>query len=631
MNKTKTTPFIGWLRSISGTSLWLDDGESDWIPVVFDGEHETPINTRIALSVYQSDTGEYRVNPVGKYYNILSEGMGYSDTTRKHVLLLRFIPVNATEAVQKAGLERAQSLASQVEAYWRYHAEGRWDVRIVGDVMKTDCYADSPMFCGARMKKYSEGLELPDGFTPNYFHALSDVDGSVNGWCGQAIVGGSYGATFRGCGIRTVIHELGHQFGIMHAASEEADGSISEYGDISCIMGSYHNLPGLNSPHLLFFGFEEPNEVKTISSSEQVLICPIELPPNILHENEYQHILIRKENITYYVSTRKQQTPYKVDKAMRDNYVYVHSTSVNHGKDAAYTILRAKLRQGQSFFRDNFKIDYIGYDNETARVNIEFDGKPVTNNLPINYGFPEHIVSQEIDERHYGIWADELFDGQGIEVHVRNGRLFVIWYTMSMSTSGGRRFYYGTCDLGEGPENFELYTTTGGSFEQPESAKVVKAGEAQIFFYNENSGVFNFNTEEYGKGSLTLNKPVAKSSNPLNGLWIQDGARPNEGFTIQIFDHLDFATCFWYTYGSKSRSGGQRWFMCSGPSSGKTTYDLTIYEVLDNKGLQVTTPNIVPVGNATLNTFGDKMKFTYNINSPASVITQDEYELIRLF
>lgn len=544
-----------------------------------------------------------------------------TSSNKKHILLLKFVPEGSSDSVKESAKQRAQRFAIELETYWRYHSKGKWDVRVVGDVIESDCQATPPMFCGKFMVEHSRTLTLPEGFEPNYFHALTDVAGT--GWCGQATLGGTFGATYRNCNVHTTIHELGHSFGLHHATSETETGESSEYGDDTCVMGSAFHLTGLNSPHMLYLGFEDKREVKYIEQSEQVLLAPIELPPQILHENEYQHLIIKNSKISYYISLRKKKTPYPVKG--KEDTLYIHSSTQSMG--GSNTKLLKKIKLGETFSRDNFKLKYHEYSNETARLDVVINDQPVQNTVKISDEFPKHISSVELGGKHAGVWADKLYDGQGLDIHIRNGRMLLMWYTMN--DSGHRRFFYGTCDLKNGPEEFDIHTSTGGTFERPQMAKVQKVGRGQLYFYDDSHGVFNFNITEFGRGSMSLH-PVAYSSDPRNGLWVNPD-RDQEGFTIQIFDHVNIATCFWYTYGSSKNSGGQRWFMCSGGPSGDTTYDMKIYEVLNTYGLHTSNPDMSVVGSAKLDTSDGKMKFTYDIDSKLSAIGKDTVELTRLF
>ena len=62
----------GFLRHIPPYSWYFDEGTTDnWPSVKFDGEHDTPINEKIKLTVYEDPNGGLRVNPIREYYVIL--------------------------------------------------------------------------------------------------------------------------------------------------------------------------------------------------------------------------------------------------------------------------------------------------------------------------------------------------------------------------------------------------------------------------------------------------------------------------------------------------------------------------------------------------------------------------------
>lgn len=64
--------FVGYLRNISDMSFYLDDDSgNDWVKVTFDSSHDTPINVKLAIDVYKDENGELRINPEGKYYDLI--------------------------------------------------------------------------------------------------------------------------------------------------------------------------------------------------------------------------------------------------------------------------------------------------------------------------------------------------------------------------------------------------------------------------------------------------------------------------------------------------------------------------------------------------------------------------------
>jgi len=61
----------GFLRHIPPRGWYFDDGTTDnWPLIEFDGAHDTPINEKIELSVYEGPEGELRVSQ-GEHYVIL--------------------------------------------------------------------------------------------------------------------------------------------------------------------------------------------------------------------------------------------------------------------------------------------------------------------------------------------------------------------------------------------------------------------------------------------------------------------------------------------------------------------------------------------------------------------------------
>ena len=285
------------------------------------------------------------------------------------------------------------------------------------------------------------------------------------------------------------------------------------------------------------------------------------------------------------------------------------------------------------------RIEYLEYANETAKVNFIFQDQYDIEENEIPVDFPEKLLSTELSEDHNGLWYNDDFYGQGFDVQVRNNKLLVYWYTFN-EKNDSRRFYFGSCDLAEGTETFDLYTTDSGTFDDPTTAKAIKAGRGQLYFFDKNNGVFNYNTDEHGRGSVEIT-PIAFSQHDMSGVWYNP-ERNYEGFSIQFFDQLNSCTAFWYTYGPKTSSSSiskQRWFMCNGSKVSDTEYDLTIYEVTGGRWMFFDDVVVKSVGTAKLTIIDSglnwdidsKLKIDYDIAAEPGVTGKGTFDLTRLF
>jgi hypothetical protein len=618
----------GILHSITDGSFYFETDDGQTIILVFDAEHRTPIQRKIALSIYSGDDGKWHVNPTGKYFSLISTRARLDrQTNKKHVALFRKVSVNASEEQEAKELKKVQDKARQLEDFWKRFARHKWDVRVVGRTLRTDCIPDSPMFCRPVMVEAAKEIDV-EGFEPNYFHMWSTHQ-IGDGWCGHADLSGDAGVTYGGrCDIKSTIHEIGHNFGLHHANKGVKDGADIEYGDHSCIMGSGLKNTGLNSPHLLYLKLENERGVRVVDQSTQLLLCPIELPDPAMHESECQHVLVRTASRPdTHVSLRKGKGfPYLP--TIDASTVYLHSTD-GFGKSA----LLGTVRPGESkSVPGGVTLRYHDYENETARVTLEFPDGGSVDTLALPEGFPAKIPAVELGPQHNGLWYDPDFNGQGFDVNVRDNKMSVVWYTFDQK-SDTRRFYIGTCDLAEGVEEFDLYTTDSGTFDDPTKAEAILAGRAQLYFFDDKTGVFNFNTLEHGRGSVEI-VSLSASNSPNSGLWYQP-SREKEGFGIQFFDHLNSCIAYWYTYGKgrsapRPKSRKQRWFMCQGKKDGEE-YALAVYEVTGGSWLSFDPIEVNQVGTARLRvTDPNHIDFKYDVNTPDSIRGSGEYKLVRL-
>jgi hypothetical protein len=626
---TETT-LTGVLIEISDVSFYFetDDGESS--KVLFDDEHLTPIQKKIALKAYRGDDGEWHVDPQGDYYSVPEEPLlaraAPPGMEKKHIALFRKVDVSLSEEREAKQLEEVQDRARTLEDFWRRFGRRKWDVKVVGRTLRTESIpSESNRFCRREMYKAAEGIEVPD-FEPNYVHMWSTHDIGGN-WCGHAELGGDSGVTYgvHICNVKSTIHEIGHNFRLYHA-NVLVRGEPIEYKDDTCVMGSGSHIAGINSPNQLLLGLASEREQTVVERSAHLLVCPLEVPEEAMHEAESKHVIVKTPKAAdTYISLRKGKGfPYLPKSDGKTLYL--------HRRDRLKkSELLGTVRPGESASLDGgVRLKYHDYADERARISLEFNDGHGTEAAPDAAEFPEKMSAVEPGPQHSGLWYDPDFDGQGFDVNVRGGKLSVVWYTFNENRDD-RRFYFGTCDLAEAAAGFDLHTTREltGTFEDPTTAEVIPAGRAQLYFTDDANGVFNFNLLEQGRGSVQITS-LAASDSPRSGLWYQ-ASRNKEGFSVKFFEHLDSCTAFWYTYSRQGfRGPRQRWFMCSGKKDGEE-YNLDVYEVTGGKWLSFDPIRKSQVGTARLKVLDDdSIAFKFDVDSPDSITGSGEYKLRRL-
>jgi hypothetical protein len=414
----------------------------------------------------------------------------------------------------------------------------------------------------------------------------------------------------------------------MHSGKYKSDGEFDEYADGTCVMGSSYKLAGLNSVKCEQLRTESDTEISYISTSCEILLTPIEMTQNALLENETQTAIINtgpKTSDSMYLSIRKRVGfPYTYD---RDNpeTLYIHRKIDDKMSDLTQT-----MEPSETFIFNDVTIKYLEYNNETARIRIIYDDEDNIKEIPITVGFPEKLDSVEISERHNGLWYDPLYNGQGFDLTVNNDKMNLMWYTYD-DEGTNHRFYMGTATLEEGIEEFELYYTKNGTPDAPQEATLVNGGKGQLYFIDDNHGVFNYITEEFGRGSIDI-VPIATNQHEVSGLWY-DPTRNREGYSIQVFpDRNNRCMLFWYTYAGNQRyNKRQMWFMAEGYLNNGKCEDMVVYQTTKGRFMYPSEVVMNQVGVGTLSVNDDgTLAWEYNMTTDYSINGTATRNLARL-
>ena len=599
-----------------------------------------PINRKIALSISKEpdEHGEYLVSPEDKFYSFVTSfttasgpdewTTEVSADTKPQVKIALFRSVNPGTLENRGGVEGDWYADEWRKVRYAAHDIWAWYTQLMGhindyevrgycvittktagrsyyleDVISEHKKLDDKIFGQENTWKeeFYHSTDNPNGYNYKWYHAWSGASTNICGW-GQ--VGRPGSMTYQSCskGSGTMIHELGHNFGLRHSQTvtgNETDGyTVSEYGDTSCRMGK--GVSGFNSYQFHKIGGLLDHQVGTPQSSESFVVVPIELSEHAMHPGEVKAV----SKGHWMFSTRDYSTnPYgggssSTGKKMGTSKIYHHtyqypglpdSTGIaagdNRGKTQSWGQRAERdIGSGKILIDDDLAVSNE-HDTFTKRVlKYVADGGEVPADPEITMGFPQQVPGVSLEEWHSGLWYNPDMDGQGFDIDIHNGRMVLAWYTygnwpISGINAAQQKYYIASCPLTEGLEEFDLVTTDGGTFENPSQRTERVAGKGQIYFFNETQGVFLYDTEDHGYGAVEITRLLEPSKDDRNGFWF-DPERNGEGMSTNIIAPKTTANpsdvprinAFLYTYdrsvvdhvGRAQKDSTQRWFLLDG-------------------------------------------------------------------
>jgi hypothetical protein len=403
-------------------------------------------------------------------------------------------------------------------------------------------------------------------FKPTNWHLLGGYDMSA---CGRAHRPGTTGATFTdgGCGTKSTIHELGHNFGLGHSnVMDPVTGKVSEYVDRSGVMGAGAQL-GLHAANYDYLKLRKDDEVRRVHSPERLSIVPAELPPEARHVGETPFNIVRPKNYSgrfhgvrgeFCLSIRKTKGhPHRMAMKQGAEDLFIHLGSYD-------THLLDRIAPGESStVIPGVTVHYVIRWNDRAIVDVYYDGEAVPDDSqPIEYGFPPADGSPLI-EQDSGIWWHPCMNGQGFDVHHDGNKQAVYWYTFSEEYQGREWFFLD--HIGDG--DYTVLRATGGTFDDPAST-LEDIGDARILTTDKRAAGFWYETDLHGRGYLPLQKLTHRAAGGVFYNKQYDG----EGFTVN-FDG-ERVVGYWFTYTNK---GKRAWYLFDGHLSTGGEYYCDLY------------------------------------------------------
>lgn len=617
----------GTLKAVS-EHLWYIETADEIMYELEAGDWDLRPNEYVAVTIEEREgDGPCRILAL----DYLPAPAAAFNTTEKRIGFFRKIRPDASEVTIEKKMVVASEWAWEMEKFWKHYGRHKWEVEVRAYPLLEDCSAVTPEFCRTAIRRFMWGPDMDD-FKPVYHHTH---DRYANGqYCGLAYISDVWGATYEGCTVKTAIHEIGHNFGLRHSNTEEV-----EYGDVTSVMGKSQTITGLISPNLFSLGLVDDRDWIKVDETRQILLAPMEMSSLALLPQEHRHAKVYVAGKpTYYLSIRKDKGwPYHPGKH-KGNRLYIHYKQPD-GK----TVLEETLQPGnEALLRNNSKVKYINYQNESALVDVIINPndpvEPLQRPSSPGAGIPAALATARISEEDRGLWYDPDFSGQGFDLQVRDGRLTLCWYTYNQANDS-RRWYIATGDIGPdgAPPKMDLYSAENGTFQDPASRRLYHAGWCQIGVVD-GLATFQYETPEHGRGAMTLQK-LMHSASPLSGLWYSPD-QAGAGFSAQF--RGDEIVAYWYTYGKNPYYPGhphhgynntQRWFMCQGTlGPDNRTFDMLVYEVRGGRWMDFDPVLAVPVGEATWGIVSDALvEFQYEIAADSSTTGSGRELLARLF
>jgi hypothetical protein len=174
----------------------------------------------------------------------------------------------------------------------------------------------------------------------------------------------------------TILHELGHNFGLVHSATP-----TNEYGDTSCPMGGCCGNRCYNVPQLWGLGYVTPIKIFSETSIRNGIWHEVDIPGHTLSSNNFVRIDFNASPTSYFVSFR---SAHGFDSNMISDLkykVYIHEYSNNIQKKTK-SMLHSILNEGSTYMFDNVRITINVVSINTTHAQTAFCRQPCPKKIP---------------------------------------------------------------------------------------------------------------------------------------------------------------------------------------------------------------------------------------------------------
>ena len=363
------------------------------------------------------------------HYNLLV--VNQRDNSYKSIALMRVLAPE--QIATNHHWKQVTDAARRLEIEYKRLSKGLWDVSVTPYVVEG--------YTGPRNVSHARWGDLR-GYVDDSHNYLHGWGGTRSGICGHAVLNGYQAWTFENCGIGTIIHEQGHNFGLHHSGTPTA-----EYGEPTW-MGSAAFRHGFHAPHQDFLSVIDPDSIYQLSANSAktlYLINPDSDPQSRMPDMWKGVFLPAGFNNTLMISVFR-------------NSIRLHRAA--DGRTFSRTLLLAELQNPGDIYagsHDTPGIEYVDTHDGVYKIKVRWNNTvdwPTDREWPIDI-YPDDVI--DLDRTLSGIYYDPDIDGQGFDLYfdVPGHEMIGYWYTYA--DNGNQVWYFLDGDT--------IYNTARGSLE----------------------------------------------------------------------------------------------------------------------------------------------------------------------
>jgi len=536
---------IRWGTDSDHPELWQDDCQC-LSEIDISKQPSVPLEEELLLTLDGSKLLSWR-----------REGpLASRNTTRKDIALFRLVQPSTT--VDERDWEIIRKEARQLQDETRRWSRGLWEVHVTPYVYRPEEKVSTHLR-GFHWNKFKRWLddEYPDN-NHNYWHMSIRITSSV---CGVAWRGGTEAVSY--CGINTIHHEQGHNFGLAHAGTP-----VREYLRGDEWMGTGGARDNHNAPMIQVLGLVDSQYVEKAEKDVTAYLVQHDTPDMAVREGEKKIIHLKNNGKDMKVS-------------LLNGEVSVHQPADSWW---GQTQLLDTIGVGGSRSINNYDITVVeSYEDQSVKV-VVGKGSPNKKPAPLPVGGVEPWNKS-------GLWHNPKQSAQGIYVYPLKdqNRIVLAWMYWSQQDYEQR---WAISDM-----TVDANNVATGDLLITEDGETIVSGSASLIFNEDGSASFYARSEDTLRWGATLERVAAPASHPLTGWW---DLGDRQGLFVQVVG--DRLVAHWLTrdISNKPWDKGEspRWYEIQGPIG----EELTVYEVKDGMlGVEAET-SIQPIGSAYIET-----------------------------